>query len=513
MPINDINIPSVDITIGANMYGRISDLPNTPSHVLAEFVDNALQSYRDRKADLLRQNPDYRLRIDINFKWDKQTGSPVEIEIRDNAGGIDSHYFVKAFKLATTPENNQGLNEYGMGLKTAALWLGSVWEVKTTALGEGVERYIHFDQKEVVSKELKELSVTNKLTDENEHYTVINIKELTEKAPSNRSIDKIKYELSSIYRKSLRSNEADIYVDGDKIIFEELEILKASPVKSPNSPAVTWKKEIDFKFGKYRATGFVAILKDINSRNNGFVLLRRGRVVYGAETDGRYFPKSLSGSAGTFRYKRIFGEIELEGFAVAFNKNDLQDKENLEALMEALKSQVRTSDFDLLYQADEYRLDDRQKAINKIIKTHTANRKKNDKIEIVIPPKPTKVVEGTPGQTAIIPEVIPEEEPEVMGKLKDIYTINGIDYHLEVEMVDKGQELVWVDTSKKEDRIVICKINMNHIFFKTFQKSDAPVIALLKTMALAKFTAKEKGNDTTGELFDLFNDYINKAKI
>jgi hypothetical protein len=311
----------------------------------------------------------------------------------------------------------------------------------------------------------------------------------------------------------LRANEADIYVDGDKIIFEELEILKASPVKSPNSPAVTWKKEIDFKFGKYRATGFVAILKDINSRNNGFVLLRRGRVVYGAETDGRYFPKSLSGSAGTFRYKRIFGEIELEGFAVAFNKNDLQDKENLEALMEALKSQVRTSDFDLLYQADEYRLDDRQKAINKIIKTHTANRKKNDKIEIVIPPKPTKVVEGTPGQTAIIPEVIPEEEPEVMGKLKDIYTINGIDYHLEVEMVDKGQELVWVDTSKKEDRIVICKINMNHIFFKTFQKSDAPVIALLKTMALAKFTAKEKGNDTTGELFDLFNDYINKAKI
>ena len=44
MSKND-NIPSVDITIGANMYGRISDLPNTPSHVLAEFVDNAIQSY------------------------------------------------------------------------------------------------------------------------------------------------------------------------------------------------------------------------------------------------------------------------------------------------------------------------------------------------------------------------------------------------------------------------------------------------------------------------------------
>ena len=41
------NISVVDITIGANMYGRISDLPNTPSHVLAVFVDNALLSFRD----------------------------------------------------------------------------------------------------------------------------------------------------------------------------------------------------------------------------------------------------------------------------------------------------------------------------------------------------------------------------------------------------------------------------------------------------------------------------------
>ena len=31
-----------------------------------------------------------------------------------------------------------------------------------------------------------------------------------------------------------------------------------------------------------------------------------------------------------------FGEIELEGFAVSFNKNDIQDKENLEMLMQAL---------------------------------------------------------------------------------------------------------------------------------------------------------------------------------
>ena len=69
------NISSVDITIGANMYGRIPDLPNTPSHVLAEFVDNALQSSRDKKEELLAVDPEYRLRIDIDFEWDENTKS------------------------------------------------------------------------------------------------------------------------------------------------------------------------------------------------------------------------------------------------------------------------------------------------------------------------------------------------------------------------------------------------------------------------------------------------------
>ena len=45
-------IESVNITIGSNMYGRFENFTNTASNVLAEFVDNALQSYRDHKEEL-----------------------------------------------------------------------------------------------------------------------------------------------------------------------------------------------------------------------------------------------------------------------------------------------------------------------------------------------------------------------------------------------------------------------------------------------------------------------------
>lgn len=510
------NISVVDITIGANMYGRISDLPNTPSHVLAEFVDNALQSSRDKKEQLLALDVNYRLRVDIDFEWDENTNQATVITVTDNAGGIDANNYTKAFKLANTPDNNEGLNEFGMGLKTAALWLGNEWNVKTSAFGETVSRSITFDLNKVLADSLTKLVVKAEEAEATEHYTTIRIASPTPKSPTKKALDKIRTELSSIYRKSLRQNEADIYVDGVKLTFEESEILTAPSVKDPKGPAIYWRKDIDFKFGKYRATGFIGILKDINSTKNGFVLLRRGRVVYGAETDGRYFPKSLSGSTGTFRYKRIFGELELEGFAVSFNKNDLQDKENLEALMEMLRGEIHTKEFDLYNQAEDYRLDERQKKVNKLVKSHNNDKKKNEKIEVVTKPQPvtttTTYTPDTTSQLSIVSEPN-ADTPLVMGYFDDTYNINGKDYKLRVEMVDKGNELVWLDTMQQDENVVTCKINMNHVFFQHFQNSEKAIVAILKTMALAKFMAKEEGNDSTAELFDSFNAYIKKTKV
>ncbi len=517
MLMTEQNIPVVDITIGTNMYGRIADLPNTPSHVLAEFVDNSLQSFRDRKESLLTLASDYRLRIDIDFEWDETTQRAKVIAITDNAGGIDAVHYEKAFKLANTPDNTQGLNEFGMGLKTAALWLGNEWSVKSSALGETVSRSISFNLEKVLAEGLTSLTVKSEQADAGEHYTIVCISASTQNAPTQRALAKIRTELSSIYRKSLRQNEADIYVDGEKLVFEETEILTAPPVKAPGEPAVYWRKDIDFRFGKYRATGFIGILKDINSAKNGFVLLRRGRAVYGADTDGRYFPKSLCGSTGTFRYKRIFGELELEGFAVSFNKNDLQDKENLEALMEALRGEIHTKEFDLYTQAEDYRLDERQKRVNKLVKAHNTARRKYGKIEIDTVQQPIQGTSPTESNLVSEPEMpsapVPEAHPVQMGQYEDIYSINGKDYKLQVEFVDKGNELVWLDTEQQDKNVVVCKINVSHIFFQHFRQSDQVIVAILRTMALAKFTAKENGNDSTAELFDAFNAYIKKVKI
>lgn len=506
------NEQTVSIEVGTKMLARYADFSNTPSHTLAEFVDNAIQSYKNNADKLKILDPNYLLKVTIDIQWtqteNNRDSRASVITITDNAAGLDEVHFRKAFISAETPDNDTGLNEFGMGMKTAAGWLGESWTLRTSALGEEVERSYSFDLKEVLAKELKKLPFHVNPKGVDEHYTIITIFNPTKNVPAFRSLAKIKTELASIYRKLLRENEIELVVCGEKLQFEEYNILCAPPAKDTSAEPVLWKKDIDFTFSKYRVKGFIALLRDINSTQNGFVLLRRGRVVMGAETDMRYFPKELSGSTGTFRHKRLFGELELEGFEVSFNKNDIQDKETLEALLGMLKSEIRKKDFDLIAQADDYRINESRKAVAKIVKTHNTASKKN-KEPVVITSKPKN--EAIPQTLSITTETSNVRTEAILGHIEDEYSINGKKYKLNVDCVDTG-DLFWVDVSKKKDLIITCKINTEHIFFKTFGLPDNRTIAILKTFAVAQFMAREYGEDTSRELFSNFNEYIKITK-
>jgi hypothetical protein len=107
---------TVSVAIGTSMYSRFSSLANTPSHVLAEFVDNALQSYRDNKSILESLEQGYKLRVSIHFEMDAD-GKIISVDVSDNAGGIGKDRFVTAFMPAKKPDNNQGLSNMGNGIR------------------------------------------------------------------------------------------------------------------------------------------------------------------------------------------------------------------------------------------------------------------------------------------------------------------------------------------------------------------------------------------------------------
>lgn len=146
-------IENVSIRIKTNVYSSFRALPNKPAMAISEFVDNAIASYEKNK-EILKSEEGYQLRVEITL-------TPDSIVVADNAAGIAESDYVRAFEPANIPKDNKGLNEFGMGLKTAAIWLADEWSVKSKALGEDFERTISFSLDEVLENEREELIVEN----------------------------------------------------------------------------------------------------------------------------------------------------------------------------------------------------------------------------------------------------------------------------------------------------------------------------------------------------------------
>jgi hypothetical protein len=502
-------INSVSIALQPSVYSTFRALNNTVSFALGEYVDNAVQSYLDNKDALVALDPNYRLEIRINVDWEKRN-----ITITDNAAGINTKNYKKAFEPAHIPLDSTGLNEFGMGMKTASVWLADKWCIYTKALGETVERFTNFDLLKVIEDNKEELIVEEKPKSAEEHYTKIILTDLSKQAPSVNQMDKVKRHLSSFYRKFIKNEDVKIFVNEELLHYPEYEILNAPYYKQPESHNIFWKKEIDFQIGKYKATGFIAILKTMQQSANGIALLRRGRII-----EEKYFPQIICGQAGSPRYKRIFGEIELEGFDVSFNKNKFRDEEDLSIFMEALKEELTQTDFDLYGQAENYRQRTKEE-VTKIAKEITKKLKKENKTreftkkiqEVELKAKDTELI--TREENII-------QEAEVLSSHSDSFTLGNTDYSLKIELVNTNSNNLYsinVEDSKSlfddiNSKTISCRINLAHPFFARFdmfKKNDnyQPIITIFRTLTLAEIIAVNRKIGNASIIRILFNEHL-----
>ena len=164
--------------------GVLSVLPHLnyrPWYALAEFVDNSLESYLRHRAEI--DGDGTKLRVEVAI--DSSGGG--SISVRDNAAGIYQDEYQRAFRLAEPPPHLNGLSEFGMGMKSAACWFGTNFSVRSSALGEAVERTVDFDIEEIVRTKSAFLPVASKPVPANYHYTEIVISRL-HRPPQGRTI-------------------------------------------------------------------------------------------------------------------------------------------------------------------------------------------------------------------------------------------------------------------------------------------------------------------------------------
>ncbi|WP_305952097.1 ATP-binding protein [Emticicia oligotrophica] len=504
------NINSVSIKIQTGVYGQFRNLNNKVWFALGEYVDNAVQSYENNQEKLKTINKNYQFEVRITIDWEGDF-----IVIYDNAAGIDSNNFQRAFEPANIPIDDTGLNEFGMGMKTASIWLADRWSVRTAALDESEERFVEFDLKKVLAEKSEILNVKSS-EKERTHFTEIALYQLSKNAPRTHQMDKIKKHLASIYRKFIRKGDMKLFINDEELLYDEPEILKAPFYTNTNGNPIEWKKQISFSTGKYSVNGFIAILNTMStSEVNGLSLFRRGRVIEGSH-DEKYRPKAICGQTGSPRYKRIFGELELDGFAVSFNKGSFQEQDDLEVLMEAIQTEISAKDFDLYNQAEKYikprTADDNIKVAKNIV---SALKKSSNQINLKQGIELSLI--EIENENITIQNDILNRTVETIDSHEDIIDIKGEKYKLKLELITEKEVPELYSIVKDDDELFTQKvtytINLAHPFFTRYEKLKneedyQPIISIIRSLVLAEIIAPSQGTKYAGNIRTNFNHFL-----
>ena len=378
---------TISIQFKSAAYRMLKKMPGKLWFIFGEFIDNSISSYLQNREDLERINgKDFKLRIELYFD------DHDEIRITDNAAGIDHKNWLRALQPGDIPEDDSGLNEFGMGMKYSAVWLSDHWTLKSKSINDKFQKIVHFDYHDVIKNNLEDLPYGENYDPQVKHGTQLILTKLDKGKLRPFPKMKIQKHISSIYRNFIRTentfysnykvnSKIEIIAFGQILEYNDPGFLKTqwfkdrhNLVSKEDSPEIEWKYEFDKLISnpngdkeKIKFSGFIGILPKIKQGENGFSYFRRGRVVVGSG-DEKVFPKKLTGTVGSHRHKRLYGEFHFndtnEGKVEStFNKNAFQDRDFIDYCIDSLALELKNVSFEefpkkkfnLLQQAQEHR--------------------------------------------------------------------------------------------------------------------------------------------------------------
>ena len=332
------DVESIDIRPEVSVLGVFRHLNYRPWFAVAEFVDNAIQSFQDHKQQLA-ETDNGRSKLLVKVKIDT-TGDGF-IQVSDNAAGIHRDEWARALRAAELPPDRSGLAEFGMGMKTAAAWFGRRLTVRSKALGEPYRREITLDFNDIIERKLETVRPETSPAAPDEHGTEIIVSGL-HNPPYGRTIGKIRDHLASIYRMFLRDGSLQlVFQHGTNreqlLVVDEVDILSAPRFDDLEGDPEDWSKSVDFDLGGgLRAHGFLAIRAVGSTSHAGLALFRRKRLIEGSG-DETYRPRAIFGASNSYEYQRLFGELTLEGFDISHTKDGFRWEEHEEPFVDLLR--------------------------------------------------------------------------------------------------------------------------------------------------------------------------------
>jgi hypothetical protein len=513
MPVSETRTQRrVNIRPGVGILSVLRHLNYKPWFAMAEFVDNSLQSYSQQRAALERlHGKDFRLKVEI----ERDRSDEMRIRIRDNAAGIASSEYVRAFRPAALPPERTGLAEFGMGMKSAACWFAPRWMVRTCALNERVERTVSFDIATIVRDDIEELEVVESPASADAHFTEITLIDPYNKLQT-RTAAKIKEHLASIYRIFIREGVLELRFDSETLSYEIPQVLVQPYFKTPTEPPRRWYKEFDLDLGLgLRAYGFAALREVASTATAGFSLFRRKRLIQGS-WDEPYRPDSVFGSGNSYRKQRLFGEIHLEGFEVSHTKDGFKWEDHELPFLELLKEELETEALPLLSEAEGFRARLVRRELR--LEAEKANAAVAEAIKKEAPP----VLESQSTAPPVVDPPPQSVRPDPTGTSKVIeLTHRTTQWKITIELsLDPGVE-DWLtlsdkpSTSRNAPREITIRLSLVHPFMQRFCRPESAEIEGLErvaaAIALAEVTARDSGVQQYGTIRRNVNQLLREA--
>ncbi|MEM7586941.1 MAG: ATP-binding protein [Acidobacteriota bacterium] len=299
----------VEIRIGHQSFASYKRLSYEWWYALAEFVDNSSQSYFDHR-DALDEAFE---REQDRFKVEITRGKDF-IRIHDNAMGMNLEELRLAMVVGDPVVRPKGRCRYGLGMKTAACWIGDRWRITTTKLGSDEELSVDIEVDKIVQGELSWPTQSRRVSPD-QHYTTLEIGK-HHRAFAGSTVHKTKRYLASIFRRDLEHGDMALSYNDEPISWPSytddhfLSRIDGTPIREDfifeiltNPPKVV--------------EGWIGTLKTGGYSKAGFSILHNQRVITDSWRPSKIFSKGTT----SFVNQRLIAEINLEDFEVSHTKD------------------------------------------------------------------------------------------------------------------------------------------------------------------------------------------------
>jgi arsenate reductase-like glutaredoxin family protein len=326
---NAVQSQIANFDIGPSSIAAYTRLNYTLWYALAEFIDNSTQSRVNYAAliDPVLEAEGKPLCVEITYNPEERS-----LTIIDNSIGMDRDRLIAGLRIAHPTADSRGRSRYGMGLKTAACWIGQKWHVRTCMLGSGVEWRAAVSVDEVASGNTA-IPLKPRSVPADKHYTEIKIWELN-RSLQKRTEETIMSYLGAMYRIDIRNKRLIILFNRKPVpLPEEMEFAKLEDGRDA-------REEFDTTIRGKRVRGWFGVLRTGGRKFGGFSLLQNDRQIRGYPDSWK--PRSVFGGVdeeggNSLVSQRLTGEIILDGFEVSHTKDAINwqwdEEEKLERFL------------------------------------------------------------------------------------------------------------------------------------------------------------------------------------